>query len=105
MTYRFFSHDLSNFDALEGTVTGKNANRLFIRASVPHDPDVFIYGFSFWETAQMVPIGAKAIVSIVKEFNDGEFRFHTDAISETSTLVPVRGKRGKENPVKTATVA
>lgn len=100
----FFSHDLTNLDCLHGQVTGKSDTKLYIRAVVPHAPDITVYGFAFWETAKLVALGANATISIIKEFDDtGEFRFRIESIAETSSLVPIRGKQ--ENAYKLVEVA
>lgn len=89
----FFSHDLTNLDCLQGQVTGKSDTKLYIRAVVPHAPDIAVYGFAYWETSRLAAIGADVTVCPIKEFNDGDFRFRIESIKEESSLVPIRGKQ------------
>lgn len=99
----FFSHDLTNLDCLQGQVTGKSDTKLYIRAVVPHDPDIAVFGFAFWETAKLAVLGADVTISILKEFDDGDYRFRIESIKEESSLVPIRGKQ--ENGHKLVEVA
>lgn len=88
---RYFSYDLTTIDSLRGQVIGHQADRVFIRAQVPHDTAVTVFGFAFFQAT--VAIGSTVEVAIVKEFPDGEFRFRIEGLDESSVVPLLRGRR------------
>ena len=68
-----FSFFLTNFDVLVGQSVGSFENKVYIKTKVPHDPSQIISGFAYFDTK--IALGTELLLNIIKEFNNGDFRF------------------------------